>query len=358
MFIGKGRAFPCPSLLRVFYKMLILGIESSCDDTAASVIEDGARVLSSVVSSQDDIHSRYGGVVPELASRRHIEMIVPVVEEALKRADAGLDKIEGIAVTQGPGLVGSILIGLSFAKSLSYVRRIPFTGVNHIESHMMAVFLKEDGAGGQTPEFPLVAMIVSGGHSTLLHFEDFTKYTIIGQTLDDAAGEAFDKVAKLLGLGYPGGVAIDRLAKEGNPRSVYIPRPLISKGSLDFSFSGIKTAVLNIVRQKKTLTEAEVNDIAASFQESVVEALVLKALWAIEATGARSLILAGGVACNSRLREKIRQAAMKEGFSLFIPPPKFCSDNAAMVAALGYYQLRQGRYGALDSNAMPTWEGF
>lgn len=338
--------------------MLILGIESSCDDTAAAVVEDGHRVLSSVVSSQDEIHSRFGGIVPELASRRHIESIVPVVEGALKGASVTLDDIEGVAVTRGPGLVGSILIGLSFAKAVSFVKGVPFTGVNHIESHPLAAFLHEDESH-EPPEFPFVSLIVSGGHTTLLLMESHTGYRILGQTLDDAAGEAFDKVAKLLGLGYPGGVAIDRLAKTGDPASVRFTRPYLAKGNLDFSFSGIKTAVLTHVRSLDTPPdEKTVANLAASFQEAVVDVLVDKAIRALEAAGSANLVVAGGVACNSRLRERLALAARKEAFRLFIPPPKFCSDNGAMVAALGYHQIKKGMTGKLDMNALPTWEGF
>ncbi len=341
--------------------MLILGIESSCDDTAAAVVEDGRYVLSSVVSSQDMIHARYGGVVPELASRRHIEMIIPVVEEALSKAGVALKDIGGIAITQGPGLVGSILIGLSFAKALSYTTGLPFTGVNHIEAHPHAAFLTEGRTEKEGPRFPLVALIVSGGHTTLLHLAGFTEYKIIGQTLDDAAGEAFDKVAKLLGLGYPGGVAIDRLAKEGNRKSVEFTRPFMAKGSLDFSFSGIKTAVLNYVKgheYERALGPEAIKDLAASFQEAVVDVLVGKALRALEATGADDLIVAGGVACNSRFRTRLAEAARDKGFRLFIPPPRFCSDNGAMIASLGYHQLKKGASGALDMDSKPTWEGF
>ncbi|MBI1912853.1 MAG: tRNA (adenosine(37)-N6)-threonylcarbamoyltransferase complex transferase subunit TsaD [Deltaproteobacteria bacterium] len=337
--------------------MLILGIESSCDDTAAAVVEDGSRVLSSVVSSQDDIHGVYGGIVPELASRRHIESIIPVVDEALLRADVTMDKIDGIAVTQGPGLVGSLLIGLSFAKSVSYVKNIPLTGVNHIEAHPLAAFLKEAGQEKATPEFPAVALIVSGGHTTLIYLEDYTSYKILGQTRDDAAGEAFDKVAKLLGLGYPGGVVIDRLAKDGNPHFIEFTRPYLAKGNLDFSFSGIKTAVLNEVRKNPPAPE-NLKDFAASFQEAVVDVLVDKAMWAMDATDAKDLITAGGVAGNSRLRGRLKETADKAGIRLFIPPPKFCSDNGAMIAALGYHQLKKGLFAGFDLNARPTWEGF
>lgn len=338
--------------------MLILGIESSCDDTGAAVVEDGSIVLSSVVSSQDFIHAKYGGVVPELASRRHIESIIPVVEEALSSSGAALKDIDGIAVTQGPGLVGSLLIGLTFAKSVAYAAKIPFTGVNHIEAHPFAAFLKERGEDKEVPGFPAVAMIVSGGHTTLLLLKGHTSYEIIGSTLDDAAGEAFDKVAKLIGLGYPGGVAIDRVAKDGNADSHRFTRPLISKGSLDFSFSGLKTAVLNFVRSKGTLAPEDIPDLAASFQEAAVDALVTKALWALDKTGARDLIVAGGVACNSRLRTKAAVMAAESGARLFIPPPRYCSDNGAVIAALGYHQLKKGVVGSIDMNALPTWEGF
>ncbi|HEY4707953.1 MAG TPA: tRNA (adenosine(37)-N6)-threonylcarbamoyltransferase complex transferase subunit TsaD [Thermodesulfobacteriota bacterium] len=339
--------------------MLVLGIESSCDDTAAALVEDGKVVLSSVVSSQESIHARYGGVVPELASRRHIEMIVPVVEEALSVAGKSLDDIDGIAVTQGPGLVGSLLVGLSFAKSLSYVRGLPLTGVNHIESHSHAAFLKERGEEKDAPEFPFVALVVSGGHTTLMLFEGFTRYRILGQTLDDSAGEAFDKAAKLLGLGYPGGAAIDSLAKEGDRKRVDFPRPLLGRGNLDFSFSGLKTSMLTYVKGLATPPDGTLlKDLSASFQEAIVDALVTKALWAIEASGARSLVVAGGVASNSRFRERLTETARKEGLGLFIPPPRYCTDNAAMIAALGYHQLIEGRLAGLDLNATPAWEGF
>ncbi|CAG1065949.1 tRNA N6-adenosine threonylcarbamoyltransferase [uncultured bacterium] len=339
--------------------MIVLGIESSCDDTAAAVVENGRVVLSSVVSSQDRIHARYGGVVPELASRSHIEAIVPVVEEALARAAASLDDIHGIAVTQGPGLVGSLLIGLSFAKGLSYVKGLPLVGVNHIESHPYAAFLAEKGEDREVPSFPFVSLIVSGGHTTLMYFEDYTKYKILGQTLDDSAGEAFDKVAKLLGLGYPGGAVIDALAKEGSSQAITFPRPLLGKGNLDFSFSGLKTAVLTHVRSLGgPPSEAHLKDIAASFQEAVVDALVTKGLWACRDAGVRDLVVAGGVASNSRFRSRLTEMASKEGLKLFIPAPKYCTDNAAMVASLGTRLLENGSFAGLELNALPTWEGF
>ncbi len=339
--------------------MLILGIETSCDDTAAAVVEDGCLVRSSVVSSQDEIHGLYGGVVPELASRSHIEAIIPVVEEALRSASIALSAIDGIAVTQGPGLVGSILVGLSFAKAVSYASGFPFTGVNHIQAHPIAVFLKDEGFSINPPEFPFVALVVSGGHTTLQLVEGFTRYRVLGQTLDDAAGEAFDKTAKLLGLGYPGGAAIDRLARAGDPGYVDFTRPYLSKGSLDFSFSGIKTAVLNKVKGfKGDIPDESLKGLAASFQEAVVDVLVKKALWALESTGAGSLVAAGGVACNSRLRARLAEACTEHGTRLLIPPPRFCSDNAAMVAALGFHQLRDGQVADLDMNAVPSLEGL
>ncbi len=338
--------------------MLVLGIESSCDDTGAAVVRDGREVLSTVVASQDTLHAEYGGVVPELASRRHIETIIPVVEEALKRAERGIDDIDAIGVTQGPGLVGSILVGLSFAKAVAYVKDKPFVGVNHIEAHPLAVFLDEGGEEKEVPAFPFVALVVSGGHTSLLLVEDYTDFTVLGRTRDDAAGEAFDKVAKLLGLGYPGGVAIDRLSKEGDPGYVEFTRPLIAKGSLEFSFSGLKTAVLNKVKGfgGGEMPPEVVRNIAASFQEAVVDVLVEKAAWALEATSTRDLVVAGGVACNSRLRKKLKDMAEMEGARLFVPPPRFCSDNGAMVAACAYHLLKRGERGGLDMNAQPSWK--
>lgn len=339
--------------------MLILGIETSCDDTAAAVVEDGALARSSVVSSQDSIHARYGGIVPELASRRHIEMIIPIVDEALAEAKVTINDIDGIAVTQGPGLVGSILVGLSFAKAVSLSTGIPITGVNHITAHTHAAFLREANETKKPPELPFVALIASGGHTTLLLQETHTAYRILGQTRDDAAGEAFDKLAKLLGLGYPGGAVIDRLAREGSPTAFPFTRPYIAKGNLDFSFSGIKTAAMTIIKGIDPAPgHKTVCDIAASFQEAAVDVLVNKALWAVKANGVRSLVAAGGVACNSRLRERLAQAAATEGISLTIPPPCYCSDNGAMIAALGYHQFKDGRTADMTLNAVPAWDGF
>lgn len=338
--------------------MLILGIESSCDDMAAAVVRDGRFILSSVVSSQDAIHHKYGGIVPELASRRHLETVIPVVEEALNHAKVTLDDIDAIGVTQGPGLVGSILVGLSFAKAVAYVKGIPFVGVNHIEAHPIAVFLEERvrGQGAPlAPAFPFIALVVSGGHTTLFKFKNFGDYEILGQTRDDAAGEAFDKVAKLMGLGYPGGAVIDRLAREGNASAIEFTRPYIAKDTYDFSFSGIKTAVFNYIAECGMLNaEKKANDLAASFQEAVVDVLVDKAITACMVHAIDNLAVCGGVACNSRLREKMRIKSKDNGIKLFIPEPSLCSDNGAMIAGLAYQLLKQGMRGSLDINAIPS----
>jgi len=340
--------------------MLVLGIESSCDDTASAVVEDGRTILSSVVASQDSIHSRYGGVVPELASRRHIEAIIPVVEEALREAGLTLETIDGIAVTRGPGLVGSILIGLSFAKAIAYAKKIPLTAINHVPAHPYAAFLSEKGGngGGFEPVFPAVALVVSGGHTSLLRMDGFLEYEVIGRTLDDAAGEAFDKSAKILGLGYPGGTAIDRLAKEGRKDAVRFTRPYLAKDSLDFSFSGIKTAVfrhVNALKEEGRLDEKAVKDVSASFQEAVVDVLVKKALRALDLCDTPNLILAGGVACNSRLRERIIETGTERGLNVAIPKRELCSDNAAFVAGMGYWQLKKGMTEGLELNAIPSF---
>ncbi len=343
--------------------MIVLGVETSCDDTAVAVVEDGQRVISSVVSSQDSIHRRFGGIVPELASRMHIEAMLHVADEALKEAEITLEKIDGIAVTEGPGLVGSILIGVSFAKSVSLATGAPFTGVNHIEAHAHAAFLSSPDNAAPLPEFPFVALIASGGHTTLLLFTDFTEYTVLGNTLDDAAGEAFDKVSKLMGLGYPGGAAIDRLAKDGDRAGFEFKRPYIAKRNLDFSFSGIKTAALNIMKNIGTakgleIPEQTLKDIAASFQEAVVDVLIAKSLWALEKTGAETLVVAGGVACNSRLRQRLRQTSEGEAIRVIVPSQRFCTDNGATIASLGFFQLKKGMHASLDMNARPTWQGF
>ena len=327
--------------------MIVLGIESSCDETAAAVVEDGKNILSNVVSSQVAFHKKYGGVVPEIASRKHVETIVPVIRESLDEAGLTLNEIEGIAVTRGPGLVGSLLIGISLAKSISYVKNLPLIGVNHLEGHLNAVFLEEKDL-----EFPFVGLVVSGGHTNLYHVKARGDYIFLGQTRDDAAGEAFDKVAKLLGLGYPGGVIIDKMAKEGNAAAINFPRALIAKDSFDFSFSGIKTAVLRYVkRQEGKIDDGHKNDIVASFQEAVVDVLVTKVIRAAKKCTVDKVSLAGGVAANTRLREKIAEQAGKGDIRAFIPSPHLCTDNAAMIAAVGDYYLEKGITSPLTLNA-------
>jgi N6-L-threonylcarbamoyladenine synthase len=330
--------------------MLVLAIETSCDDTGAAVVLNGRKILSNVVSSQVSIHQKYGGVVPELASRRHIESIVPIVTEALEMGKVTLRDIDGISVTQGPGLVGSLLVGLSFAKSLSFVTRLPFVGVNHIEAHLSAIFLEE-----KPPKFPFIGLVVSGGHTSLFRVDGFGKYKRLGQTRDDAAGEAFDKVAKLLSLGYPGGPVIDELSKSSNPKAIRFPRPTLGKNSLDFSFSGLKTAVVNYVKSHPEpaggYSEELIRDIVSSFQEAVVDVLVKKTLQAAQHQGLRRIVLSGGVAANRRLRERIKEEASQQKVKVYIPSPSFCTDNAAMVGVVGYEYLKRGIRSPLSLDA-------
>lgn len=328
--------------------MKVLAIETSCDETAAALVEDGRHILADIVASQVSIHSKYGGVVPELASRRHVEAILPVMEDALSKSGQSLKDIEAIAVTQGPGLVGSLLTGIAIAKSLAYVLNIPWVGVNHIYSHIEAIFLSPDFP----QSFPFIALVISGGHTVLFQVQDHNHMILLGRTRDDAAGEAFDKVAKFLGLGYPGGVVIDRLAKQGDPQTINFPRPLLDNDSFDFSFSGLKTAVLQYVRNlREELAPAQIWAIAASFQEAVVDTLLAKTIRAAKYHNLSQVVMVGGVACNSRLREKFGQVGQETEISVFFPPPRLCTDNAAMVAAAGYHLLLKGHRGDLKLNA-------
>ena len=328
--------------------MLVLGIETSCDETAASVVENGNKILSNVVYSQM-VHHKYWGVVPELASREHMKTIVPVVKSALDEANVHMKKIDGVAVTYGPGLVGSLLIGLSFAKALSYPLRIPFIGINHIEGHMFANFLEHPHL-----EPPLVSLVVSGGHSNLIYVAERGQYELLGRTRDDAAGEAFDKVAKVLDLGYPGGPVIDRTSKDGKDDFVRFPRAYLEKGSFDFSFSGLKTAVaIYVSKLSKEKLENHRIDIAASFQEAIVDVLVDKAINACLFKKVRNIALAGGVAGNTRLRARLETEARKHDLRVFYPSPILCTDNAAMIASAGDFRLSRGERSSLDLNAVP-----
>ena len=318
--------------------MLVLGIETSCDETASAVVEDGKKIISNVVASQMEIHSKYGGVVPELASRHHIQNIIPVIQQSLEDASVTLDEIDGIAVTQGPGLVGSLLIGLSTAKAISYMRNLPIVGVNHIEGHIYSNFLIHEQIAT-----PLISLVVSGGHTDLIYVgKGNREYKRLGQTMDDAAGEAFDKVAKLLELGYPGGPIIDRLSKEGNPKAIDFPRPYVWDHGLNFSFSGLKTSVLNYtIREKSGGRSINSADVAASFQSAVVDVLVGKTIRAAEINEVDTIAIAGGVAANSQLRAGFTQRCQEVGYKLFYPPLVLCTDNAAMIAGIGYHLLKE-----------------
>jgi N6-L-threonylcarbamoyladenine synthase len=330
--------------------MLLLCLETSCDETAAAVVRDGRRILSSIVASQVEVHARYGGVVPEIASRKHVEAIIPVLEEALDRAAVSLDQIEGLVVTRGPGLIGALLVGLTTAKAIALARNLPVVGVHHIEGHILAIQLERE------IPFPYMALAVSGGHTHLYQVDGIGCYRILGQTLDDAAGEAFDKVAKLIGLGYPGGARIDRLAAAGNPRAITFPRPLLHKRGCDFSFSGIKTAVLHHLQARTSvLSEADLADLAASFQAAMVEVLTTKTLRAAEATGLERIVVAGGVACNSGLRKALGDAGPANGRQVFFPSPALCADNAAMLAVAGEAYLQAGQAASSDLNAVASW---
>ena len=330
--------------------VLILGIESSCDETAAAVVKNGRTVLSNVISSQIELHKLYGGVVPEIASRKHIEKIDQVIEEALEEANVTLDDIDAIAVTYGPGLVGALLVGVAEAKAISYATKKPLVGVHHIEGHVSANYIEHLDL-----EPPFLCLIVSGGHTHLVVVNDYGKYEIIGRTRDDAAGEAFDKVARAIGLGYPGGPKIDKLSQEGDPHSIQFPRGHIQDAPYDFSFSGVKSAVLNYINTCEMKKE-EVNraNVAASFQESVVDVLATKTIAAAKDLGITKIALAGGVASNNGLRTRMKEVCEKNNFSLYYPSPIYCTDNAAMIAVAGYYEYMNGTRHGLDLNAVPN----
>jgi N6-L-threonylcarbamoyladenine synthase len=315
--------------------MVVLGVETSCDDTAAAVLRDGREILANVVSSQDQVHGPYGGVVPELASRQHIQNILPIIDTTLDNAGVTLPDLGGIAVTYGPGLVGSLLVGLSLAKGLAFRWGIPYVGVNHLEAHLLAIQLEQKVA------FPYIALLASGGHTLLYCVNDVGRYHHLGGTRDDAAGEAFDKVAKMMGLGYPGGKIIDSLAKNGDSAAVRFPRARFRADSYEFSFSGIKTAVWQFLKSAAGASRQE--DIAASFQEAVVDMLVQPTIKAARATRVARIVLSGGVAANSRLRAMMKERAGAENIEVFFPAPKFCTDNGAMIALAGYEWLTRGR---------------
>lgn len=328
--------------------ILILGIESSCDETAAAVVKNGREVLSNIISSQIAIHTQYGGVVPEIASRKHVENINGVIERALTEADVTLDDIDAIAVTYGPGLIGALLVGVAEAKAIAYAKSKPLVGVHHIEGHVCANYIQNKDL-----EPPFLCMIVSGGHTHLVKVIDYGKYEIIGRTRDDAAGEAFDKVARAIGLGYPGGPKVDKLSKEGNDHAIDFPKAKVEGAPYDFSFSGVKSAVLNYINMHEMKGE-KINaaDVAASFQRSVVEAIVDRTVHAAKEFGLKKVALAGGVASNSCLRQTMKEECEKNGLGIYYPSPILCTDNAAMIACAGYYEYINGTRHGLDLNAV------
>lgn len=329
---------------------LILGIESSCDETAAAVVKNGRVVLSNVISSQIDLHTLYGGVVPEIASRKHIEKINQVIEEALKQAGATLDDLDGIGVTYGPGLVGALLVGVAEAKAIAYARRLPLIGVHHIEGHVSANYIEHPDL-----EPPFMCEIISGGHTHLVIVKDYGSFEILGRTRDDAAGEAFDKVARAIGLGYPGGPKIDKLSREGNPTAIAFPRAHVEEAPYDFSFSGLKSAVLNYLNKCHMTQEAICEaDVAASFQQAVVDVLVDTAIRGARDYHMTKLAIAGGVASNQSLRKAMAEACEMEKIEFYYPSPVFCTDNAAMIGTAAYYEFLKGTRHGLDLNAVPN----
>lgn len=330
-------------------RVLILAVETSCDETSAAVIADGREILSNIISSQVPVHQKFGGVVPEIASRKHVELLNAVVQEALTEAGIGFSDLTAVAVTYGPGLVGALLVGVSAAKAYAYTLGVPLIGVNHMEGHIYANFLAHPEI-----EFPVLCLVVSGGHTDLVYVEGHDRYEIVGRTRDDAAGEAFDKVARAMGLGYPGGPLIDRLAVSGDPQAIDLPRAYLEENSLDFSFSGLKSAVLNYLNRMVQKNE-EVNkpDLAASFQQAVVDVLVDKTMAAVRRFGVKNVLLAGGVAANRKLRSNLEDAAAREDSRIFYPPPVLCTDNAAMVGCAAFYKYLRGDFAPLTLNAVP-----
>jgi N6-L-threonylcarbamoyladenine synthase len=330
--------------------ILVLGIESSCDETAAAVVKNGRQVLSNIISSQIVIHRQYGGVVPEIASRKHIEHILPVIDEALKQSHTTLEDIDAVAVTYGPGLVGALLVGLSAAKALAWAAAKPLLGVNHLEGHVFANFVND-----ATLEPPFLALVVSGGHTALLQVTGYNSFKLLGQTRDDAAGEAFDKIARVMGLPYPGGPEIEKLALQGNPQAVAFPRAMLADEPYAFSFSGMKSAVINYLHneQQKGIT-VNFADVAASFQEAVTDVLVQKAICALQTTGLKTVVLAGGVSANKVLQDKLAQAAAKAGAHLVHPTPILCTDNAVMIACRVYFMFQDGERSSWSLNADPA----
>lgn len=330
--------------------ILILGIESSCDETAAAVIKNGRTVLSNVISSQIELHKLYGGVVPEIASRKHIEKINQVIEQALLDAEVTLEDVDAVAVTYGPGLVGALLVGVAEAKAICYAKKLPLVGVHHIEGHISANYIENPDL-----EPPFICLVVSGGHTHLVVVKDYGVYEIIGRTRDDAAGEAFDKVARAIGLGYPGGPKIDRLSREGNAKAIRFPKAHIAEAPYDFSFSGLKSAVLNYLNGCRMKQESIVEaDVAASFQKAVIDVLVEHSMRAVKEFGFSKLAIAGGVASNSSLRNAMQEACVRNRVKFYHPSPVFCTDNAAMIGVAGYYEYLAGTRHGWDLNAVPN----
>ncbi len=323
--------------------MIILGIESSCDETAASIVQDGTKILSSIVASQVDVHHKYGGVVPELASRMHIEAITPVVDEAIKKANITVKDIDGIAATRGPGLIGALLVGFSFAKSFAFASNLPFAGVNHLEAHIYSLFLMDN-----KPQFPFIALVVSGGHTNIYYVTSYNNFELMGQTRDDAAGEAFDKVAKMLDLGYPGGPVIESLAKTEDPDVIKFPRTMLEKNSFDFSFSGLKSSVGRYIHNNPITCREDQAQIAASFQEAVIDVLSQKLINAALYKNCNAIGVSGGVSANQTFVKKLSKKAANKDIKLFSPPVELCGDNAAMIAARGYTMIQQGSLCKLD----------